>query len=65
MTVAGSALVVALAAIVAGWNYVSAARKMRSFNTTRGTVLSREVVPLTTSLGVNVAGAVAATINQK
>ena len=37
--------------MAAGLKYVSMARKMRSFNTTRGTVLSREVVPTAASLG--------------
>lgn len=51
MALAGLALIVALAAVAAGVKYIMTARKMRSFNTTRGTVLSREISPVNAGLG--------------
>jgi hypothetical protein len=36
-------LVISLGAIAAGWGYVRMAQRMRSFATTRGTVLAREL----------------------
>lgn len=51
VAVAILALIVSLAAVVAGWNVVSIARKAKSFNTTRGTVVGREVATLPASFG--------------
>lgn len=39
-------LVISCGAIAAGWGYVKTARRMRSFPTTRGTVLKRELATL-------------------
>jgi hypothetical protein len=39
-------LVISCGAIAAGWGYVRTARRMRSFATTRGTVIARSVVAI-------------------
>ncbi len=39
-------LVLSLGAIAAGWGYVRTANRMRAFQTTRGTVLARELATL-------------------
>lgn len=46
MASAVAILVISCGAIAAGWGYVSTARRMRSFQTTRGRVLAREVAPI-------------------
>lgn len=38
-------LIISGGAIASGWSYVKTARRMRSFHTTRGTVIGREVAP--------------------
>ncbi len=40
-------LVLSVGMIAAGWGYVKTARRMRAFETTRGTVIGREVATLT------------------
>ena len=40
-------LVLSVGMIAAGWGYVKAARRMRAFETTRGTVIGRDVATLT------------------
>jgi uncharacterized protein DUF3592 len=44
-------LVISSAAIAAGWGYVATARRMRSFATTRGKVLDREVAAAPSASG--------------
>jgi hypothetical protein len=39
-------LVISFGAIAAGWGYVRTARRMRSFQTTRGRVVTRDVVAI-------------------
>ncbi len=40
-------LVLSIGMIAAGWGYVKTARRMRAFETTRGTVIGRDVTTLT------------------
>ena len=40
-------LVLSVGMIAAGWGYVKTARRMRAFETTRGTVIGRDVTTLT------------------
>jgi Protein of unknown function (DUF3592) len=39
-------IVISLGAVAAGWGYVKTGRRMRSFATTRGTVIDRSVVAI-------------------
>jgi hypothetical protein len=44
-------LIISCGAIVAGWGYVRTARRMRGYETTRGTVVAREIAVLPSTTG--------------